>query len=175
MALLKDDAWAILKELRYLRPSNSPERHKAVEREAEKKAIETARYVIPIAAFTSMVHTVSGLVLHRLHRMLSAGDTPHEARLVIGAMVDLFAAETGNLIAWVHYLLGDRLDAVSPVVRQRMAQEVERRILAPKSEAARQEMSSAFDSLMQARSISAANVARDDRATTQRCSTSSRS
>ena len=31
-ALLKDDAWAILKELRYLRPSNSPERHKAVER-----------------------------------------------------------------------------------------------------------------------------------------------
>jgi thymidylate synthase ThyX len=88
-ALLKDDAWAILKELRYLRPSNSPERHKAVEREAEKKAIETARYVIPIAAFTSMVHTVSGLVLHRLHRMLSAGDTPHEARLVIGAMVDL--------------------------------------------------------------------------------------
>ncbi len=91
-ALLKDDAWAILKDLRYLRPSNSPERHKAVEREAEKKAIETARYVIPIAAFTSMVHTVSGLVLHRLHRMLSAGDTPHEARLVIGAMVDLVKA-----------------------------------------------------------------------------------
>ena len=91
-ALLKDDAWAILKELRYLRPSNSPERHKAVEREAEKKAIETARYVIPIAAFTSMVHTVSGLVLHRLHRMLSAGDTPHEAKLVIGAMVDLVKA-----------------------------------------------------------------------------------
>ena len=91
-ALLKDDAWAILKELRYLRPTNSAERHKAVEREAEKKAIETARYVIPIAAFTSMVHTVSGLVLHRLHRMLAAGDTPHEARLVIGAMVDLVKA-----------------------------------------------------------------------------------
>ena len=88
-ALLKDDAWAILRELRYLRPSNNAERHKAVEREAEKKAIETARYVIPIAAFTSMVHTVSGLVLHRLHRMLHAGDTPFEARVVIGQMVDL--------------------------------------------------------------------------------------
>ncbi|MDP1571388.1 MAG: FAD-dependent thymidylate synthase [Vicinamibacterales bacterium] len=88
-ALLKDDAWAILKELRYLRPSNSAARHAAVEREAEKKAIETARYVIPIAAFTSMVHTVSGLVLHRLHRMLNAGDTPYEASMVIGAMVDL--------------------------------------------------------------------------------------
>lgn len=90
--LLKDDAWAILKELRYLRPTNGPERHKAVEREAEKKAIETARYVIPIGAFTSMVHTVSGLVLHRLHRMLNAGDTPYEAQLVIGGMVDLVKA-----------------------------------------------------------------------------------
>jgi thymidylate synthase ThyX len=91
-ALLKDDAWAILKELRYLRPTNGPERHKQVEREAEKKAIETARYVIPLGAFTSMVHTVSGLVLHRLHRMLNAGDTPHEAQIVIGAMVELVKA-----------------------------------------------------------------------------------
>jgi thymidylate synthase ThyX len=62
---------------------------KAVEREAEKKAIETARYVIPIAAFTSMVHTLSGLVIHRLHRMMNAGDTPYEAQMVISAMVDL--------------------------------------------------------------------------------------
>ena len=88
-ALLKDDAWAILKELRYVRPTNTAARLKAVEREAEKKAIETARYVIPIGAFTSMVHTVSGLVLHRLHRMLNAGDTPYEAQMVIGAMIDL--------------------------------------------------------------------------------------
>jgi thymidylate synthase ThyX len=88
-SILKDDAWAILKELRYVRATNTPERLKAVEREAEKKAIETARYVVPIGAFTSMVHTISGLVLHRLHRMLSSGDTPYEARLVIGRMVDL--------------------------------------------------------------------------------------
>jgi thymidylate synthase ThyX len=88
-ALLKDDAWAILKELRYVRPTNTAARLKTVEREAEKKAIETARYVIPIGAFTSMVHTVSGIVLHRLHRMLNAGDVPYEAAMVIGAMVDL--------------------------------------------------------------------------------------
>ena len=88
-ALLKDDAWAILKDLRYVRPTNTPARLKAVEREAEKKAIETARYVIPIGAFTSMVHTVSGIVLHRLNRMLNAGDVPYEAAMVIGAMVDL--------------------------------------------------------------------------------------
>src|SRR3954463_2351103 len=88
-ALLKDDAWAILKELRYVRDTNTAARLKTVEREAEKKAIETARYVIPIGAFTSMVHTVSGIVLHRLRRMSAAGDTPHEASLVIGRMVDL--------------------------------------------------------------------------------------
>lgn len=88
-ALLKDDAFAILKELRYVTPRASAERLKAIERDAEKRAIETARYVIPLAAFTSMVHTVSGITLHRLRRMAAAGDTPHEARLVIGRMVDL--------------------------------------------------------------------------------------
>ena len=88
-ALLKDDAFAILKELRYVTPRVSVERLKGIEREAEKKAIETARYVIPIGAFTSMVHTISGITLHRLRRMSAAGDTPYEASLVIGRMVDL--------------------------------------------------------------------------------------
>ena len=88
-AILKDDAFGILKELRYIQPRSSPERLKAIDRDAEKRAIETARYVIPIAAFTSMVHTVSGIVLHRLHRMVNSGDAPHEARAVVGEMVRL--------------------------------------------------------------------------------------
>jgi thymidylate synthase ThyX len=88
-ALLKDDAFAILRDLRYVTPRASAERLKAIERDAEKRAIETARYVIPLAAFTSMVHTVSGITLHRLRRMAAAGDTPHEASIVIGRMVDL--------------------------------------------------------------------------------------
>jgi thymidylate synthase ThyX len=91
-ALLKDDAFGILKELRYVTPRASAERLKTIEREAEKKAIETARYVIPIAAFTSMVHTISGITLHRLRRMSAAGDTPYEASLVIGRMVELVRA-----------------------------------------------------------------------------------
>jgi thymidylate synthase ThyX len=88
-ALLKDDAHAILKELRYVRPTTNAERLKQIDKDAEKRAIETARYVIPIAAFTSMVHTVSGIVLHRLYRMTNTGDTPYEARLVISEMVRL--------------------------------------------------------------------------------------
>ncbi len=46
-------------------------------------------------------------------------------------IVDLFAAETGALLAWVDYLLGSRLDRVSPLVRQRIRREVDRRILTP--------------------------------------------
>jgi thymidylate synthase ThyX len=88
-ALLKDDALSILRELRYVRPTTSPERLKQIERDAEKRAIETARYVVPIAAFTSLVHTVSGIVLHRLWRMVNTGDTPFEARAVVGDMVRL--------------------------------------------------------------------------------------
>jgi len=88
-ALLKDDAHAILKELRYVRPTTNPERLKQIDKDAEKRAIETARYVIPIGAFTSMVHTVSGIVLHRLYRMMNTGDTPYETRLIISEMVRL--------------------------------------------------------------------------------------
>jgi len=88
-AVLKDDAFAILKELRYVRPNTNPERLKQIEKDAEKRAIETARYVIPIAAFTSMVHTVSGIVLHRLYRMMHTGDAPHESRDVVSEMVRL--------------------------------------------------------------------------------------
>ena len=87
--LLKDDAFSILKELRYVRPTTSPERLKQIDKDAEKRAIETARYVIPIGAFTSMVHTVSGIVLHRLYRMMNTGDAPYEAGLVISEMVRL--------------------------------------------------------------------------------------
>jgi thymidylate synthase ThyX len=88
-ALLEDDAFAILRELRYIQANSSPERLKAIDRDAEKRAIETARYVLPIAAFTSMVHTVSGIVLHRLLRMVNSGDAPYEARLVVHEMVRL--------------------------------------------------------------------------------------
>jgi thymidylate synthase ThyX len=87
--LLKVDTRRILGELRHLTPNASEKRRKKVEREAEKKAIETARYVIPIAAFTSMVHTLSGIVLHRLYRMMRTGDAPAETRAVVEAMVGL--------------------------------------------------------------------------------------
>jgi thymidylate synthase ThyX len=87
--LLREDTLRILSDLRHLTPQASEKRQKKVQREAERKAIETARYVIPVAAFTSLVHTVSGIVLHRLHRMMLTGDAPAETRTVVEAMVAL--------------------------------------------------------------------------------------
>src|SRR5690349_4988768 len=86
-ALLIGDARDILNDIWHVSPMSHPKRLQKIERSAEKRAIEIARYVLPVAAFTTMVHTLSGIVLHRLWRMCSASDTPSEARTVIGEMV----------------------------------------------------------------------------------------
>src|SRR5246127_985732 len=86
-ALLTPDARNILGDIWHIGPMSHPKRIQKIERSAEKRSIEIARYVLPVAAFTTMVHTVSGIVLHRLWRMCSASDTPSEARAVIGDMV----------------------------------------------------------------------------------------
>jgi thymidylate synthase ThyX len=86
-SLLLSDAREILEDIWHVGPMSHPKRIQKIERSAEKRAIEVARYVLPVAAFTTMVHTVSGIVLHRLWRMCAASDTPSEARTVIGEMV----------------------------------------------------------------------------------------
>ncbi len=85
--LLVTDTRDILNDIWHIGPMSHAKRINKIERSAEKRAIEVARYVLPVAAFTTMVHTVSGIVLHRLWRMCNASDTPCEAREVIGAMV----------------------------------------------------------------------------------------
>jgi thymidylate synthase ThyX len=86
-ALLIGDARTILNDIWHVSSMSNPKRLQKIERSAEKRAIEIARYVLPVAAFTTMVHTISGIVLHRLWRMSAVSDTPSEARAVIGAMV----------------------------------------------------------------------------------------
>jgi len=85
--VLEPGAREILSDIWHISPMSHPKRAQKVERQAEKRAIEVARYVLPVAAFTTMVHTVSGIVLHRLWRMAGASDTPTEARNIIGEMV----------------------------------------------------------------------------------------
>lgn len=66
--------------------------HPKVRRKIEKRAMEVARYVLPVATFTYLYHTVSGVTLLRYWRMCEASDAPAETRTVIGAMVDALLA-----------------------------------------------------------------------------------
>ncbi len=77
----------ILNDIWHVGAMSHARRVQKVERQSEKRAIELARYVLPVAAFTTMVHTLSGIVLYRLWRMCAASDTPTEARQVVGEMV----------------------------------------------------------------------------------------
>ncbi|MCC6416331.1 MAG: heparinase II/III family protein [Opitutaceae bacterium] len=45
--------------------------------------------------------------------------------------VDLFAAETAALLAWTLHLLGEKLDAFSPLLAPRLRRELEHRLLTP--------------------------------------------
>lgn len=83
-----------------------------------KKAQEVARYVLPVATHTYLVHTVSVLTLLRYRRLCAGPDTPAEARYVVGEMCRLLfeldpllekfevepleenALPTGDLLAW---------------------------------------------------------------------------
>src|SRR5580700_8400154 len=86
-AILLPEAREILGDIWHVGKLSHPRRVKKVEGQADKRSIEVARYVLPVAAATTMVHTLSGIVLHRLWRMAAASDTPAEARAVIGEMV----------------------------------------------------------------------------------------
>ena len=57
------------------------------DREVRKKAQEVARYVLPVATFAYMYHTISGITLLRYYRVCEQQDAPLEQRQVIGAMV----------------------------------------------------------------------------------------
>ncbi len=53
----------------------------------KKKAQEIARYVLPIGTFAHLYHTISGVTLHRYHRLCQQWDVPTETLLMVKAMV----------------------------------------------------------------------------------------
>ena len=46
-------------------------------------------------------------------------------------VIELFGADTAQLLAWTKYLLGEPLDGISPLIGKRITLETERRILEP--------------------------------------------
>ncbi len=61
-----------------------------------KKAQEIARYVLPVATFAYMYHTISGITLLRYARMAEQFDTPAETRIVVQKMVDALLEHDPN-------------------------------------------------------------------------------
>ena len=84
---LEPVALGLLAELWRLKKRQSKAFGRSVAKEAEKKAIETARYVIPVACHTAMVYTVSGITLHRLRRTAAGCDVSREARTLVDRMI----------------------------------------------------------------------------------------
>jgi flavin-dependent thymidylate synthase len=67
-----------------------PARRRAPEKWAgaiKKRAQEVARYVLPIGTFAHLYHTISGVTLHRYHRLCQQLDAPTETLLLVKAMV----------------------------------------------------------------------------------------
>ena len=54
----------------------------------QKRAQEIARYVLPVATFAYLYHTVSGITLFRYWRLCESFDAPTEQREVVGLMVE---------------------------------------------------------------------------------------
>ncbi|OYT73180.1 MAG: thymidylate synthase [Chloracidobacterium sp. CP2_5A] len=57
-----------------------------------KRSMEAARYVLPVATFAYLYHTVSGVTLLRYWRLCNQLDAPEETRAVVGAMAEALLA-----------------------------------------------------------------------------------
>ena len=68
-------------------PSRDPEL-KRWKSALKKRGQEVARYILPVATHAHLYHTVSGLTLHRYHKLMEQFDTPEEQKIVIRKMTD---------------------------------------------------------------------------------------
>jgi hypothetical protein len=68
---------------------------------------------------------------HNNHDRKRGADVLELAHVEEDCYVDLFAAETGALLSWVYFFLGDVIATRAPLVKRRIELEVEQRILLP--------------------------------------------
>src|SRR5258706_1547127 len=77
----------VVKEFKRLFPvRNLEEKH--WKNAIKKRCQEVARYALPVATHAHLYHTISGLTLHRYHRLCQQFDVPTEQRIVIQKMVN---------------------------------------------------------------------------------------
>ncbi len=68
---------------------------------------------------------------HNRYFTRSSWDRNHPLPDVTNPVVALFSAETGAVIGYTHYLVGEKLDGVDPIVTARMRHEIRTRLLDP--------------------------------------------
>jgi thymidylate synthase ThyX len=91
---LTDRMVPIVEEEYYARFPARGRKRETYGKEIRKKTQEVARYVLPVATFAYLYHTVSGLTLLRYYRMAEQEDAPLEQRIVLRKMVqELLKAE----------------------------------------------------------------------------------
>jgi thymidylate synthase ThyX len=81
-----------LAEAAYWRRFPHRPRSKATERDIWRKALEVARYVLPVAMLAHLYHTVSVLTLLRYWRLCQQPGASLETRVVVGQMVEALLA-----------------------------------------------------------------------------------
>lgn len=67
------------------------------EREIRRKAQEAARYVLPVATWARLYHTISAITLFRYRRLAAQVDVPDEVRLIVDAMVAAVVDQDADL------------------------------------------------------------------------------
>jgi len=77
----------VRREYAKLFPNRDPEL-KRWKSALQKRGQEVARYILPVATHAHLYHTVSGLTLHRYHKLSEQFDTPYEQKIVIGKMIE---------------------------------------------------------------------------------------
>jgi thymidylate synthase ThyX len=95
--ILIEDNFKLLSQLGKIKGQTE----KAIRIDSEKKAIENARYVLPIASSTTLYHTISAITLQRYIRLANANDTPYEAKIVVDAMMGALNKEDPMLLKMI--------------------------------------------------------------------------
>lgn len=81
----------VIQEYRRLFPVRNVE-EKRWKAAIKKRCQEVARYALPVAMHAHLYHTISGLTLHRYHRLCRQFDVPLEQKIVVQKMVDAVSA-----------------------------------------------------------------------------------
>ena len=77
----------VVKEFKRLFPIRNLE-EKRWKSAIKKRCQEVSRYVLPVATHAHLYHTISGLTLHRYHRLCQQFDVPLEQKIIVQKMVD---------------------------------------------------------------------------------------